>query len=206
MQYWLMKSEPDEFSFQDLYRRPGRREPWDGVRTMSCWPLCPAPIAYRCGFWGSGNWGQCSNGGVKSRSKPPPRRVPLRATGGRSRALLISSGNANALTGTRGVADARRIALSVAAATGIRESGWDWDSYEPLVGLALEYGMPVGAGNAPREQVNQVAMGGLKTIPAHRQDALGISSPLPAPGLAALSETSPAVRGDARWVLAQALD
>ncbi|MEM1434927.1 MAG: EVE domain-containing protein [Pseudomonadota bacterium] len=32
MQYWLMKSEPDEFSFQDLYRRPGRREPWDGVR------------------------------------------------------------------------------------------------------------------------------------------------------------------------------
>lgn len=32
MQYWLMKSEPDEFSFQDLYKRPGRREPWDGVR------------------------------------------------------------------------------------------------------------------------------------------------------------------------------
>jgi uncharacterized iron-regulated protein len=78
---------------------------------------------------------------------------------------------------------------NVAAATGIRESGWDWDSYEPLVGLALEYGMPVGAGNAPREQVNQVAMGGLETIPAHRLDALGISSPLPAPGLAALSET-----------------
>ncbi|MHC4809239.1 MAG: bifunctional glutamate N-acetyltransferase/amino-acid acetyltransferase ArgJ [Planctomycetota bacterium] len=42
----------------------------------------------------------------------------LAATGGRSRALLISSGNANALTGTRGVADARRMALSVAAATG----------------------------------------------------------------------------------------
>ena len=32
MAYWLMKSEPDEFSFQDLYQRPGRKEPWDGVR------------------------------------------------------------------------------------------------------------------------------------------------------------------------------
>ena len=32
MAYWLMKSEPDEFSFQDLYRRPKRTEPWDGVR------------------------------------------------------------------------------------------------------------------------------------------------------------------------------
>ena len=42
----------------------------------------------------------------------------LAATGGRCRGLLVSSGNANALTGTRGVADARRMALAVAAATG----------------------------------------------------------------------------------------
>ncbi len=32
MQYWLMKSEPDVFSFEDLKNRPGQREPWDGVR------------------------------------------------------------------------------------------------------------------------------------------------------------------------------
>ncbi len=32
MAYWLMKSEPDEFSIDDLKSRPGRREPWDGVR------------------------------------------------------------------------------------------------------------------------------------------------------------------------------
>ncbi|MEM6710006.1 MAG: EVE domain-containing protein [Pseudomonadota bacterium] len=32
MAYWLMKSEPGEFSFQDLFKRPKRREPWDGVR------------------------------------------------------------------------------------------------------------------------------------------------------------------------------
>ena len=30
MRYWLMKSEPDEFSFEELHRR--RREPWTGVR------------------------------------------------------------------------------------------------------------------------------------------------------------------------------
>ncbi len=32
MQYWLMKSEPDVFSFDDLQQRPEQREPWDGVR------------------------------------------------------------------------------------------------------------------------------------------------------------------------------
>ncbi len=32
MNYWLMKSEPGEFSIDDLRRCPGRREPWDGVR------------------------------------------------------------------------------------------------------------------------------------------------------------------------------
>jgi glutamate N-acetyltransferase/amino-acid N-acetyltransferase len=42
----------------------------------------------------------------------------LAATGGRCRGLLISSGNANALTGTRGADDARRMVLSVATATG----------------------------------------------------------------------------------------
>ncbi|CAL1241158.1 EVE domain-containing protein [Candidatus Methylocalor cossyra] len=32
MRYWLMKSEPGEFSIDDLERRPNRTEPWDGVR------------------------------------------------------------------------------------------------------------------------------------------------------------------------------
>lgn len=30
--YWLMKSEPGEFSIRDLEQRPGQTEPWDGVR------------------------------------------------------------------------------------------------------------------------------------------------------------------------------
>ena len=32
MKHWLMKSEPEEFSIDDLRSRPRRREPWDGVR------------------------------------------------------------------------------------------------------------------------------------------------------------------------------
>lgn len=32
MNYWLMKSEPDAFGIDDLYRCPRRREHWDGVR------------------------------------------------------------------------------------------------------------------------------------------------------------------------------
>lgn len=30
--YWLLKTEPDVFSFEDLMRAPGRTTHWDGVR------------------------------------------------------------------------------------------------------------------------------------------------------------------------------
>lgn len=32
MNHWLLKSEPDTFSFEDLKNRPHRTEPWNGVR------------------------------------------------------------------------------------------------------------------------------------------------------------------------------
>jgi predicted RNA-binding protein with PUA-like domain len=32
MRYWLMKSEPDEFSIDDLAAAPNRTSPWSGVR------------------------------------------------------------------------------------------------------------------------------------------------------------------------------
>ena len=32
MRYWLMKSEPETFSLDDLKSRPGQKEPWDGIR------------------------------------------------------------------------------------------------------------------------------------------------------------------------------
>jgi predicted RNA-binding protein with PUA-like domain len=34
MAYWLMKSEPDTFSFEDLKSRGAKGEPWDGVRNF----------------------------------------------------------------------------------------------------------------------------------------------------------------------------
>ncbi len=32
MNHWLLKSEPDTFSVDDLKKRPGMTEPWNGVR------------------------------------------------------------------------------------------------------------------------------------------------------------------------------
>ncbi len=32
MRYWLLKTEPDVFSFDDLKKRPKKTEPWNGVR------------------------------------------------------------------------------------------------------------------------------------------------------------------------------
>jgi len=32
MNYWLIKSEPEEFSIDDLKNAPGKKEHWDGVR------------------------------------------------------------------------------------------------------------------------------------------------------------------------------
>lgn len=32
MNYWLLKSEPDAFSIDDLYNMPGKKDHWDGIR------------------------------------------------------------------------------------------------------------------------------------------------------------------------------
>ena len=32
MKYWLLKSEPDVFSLEDLKNCPNKTEPWDGIR------------------------------------------------------------------------------------------------------------------------------------------------------------------------------
>jgi predicted RNA-binding protein with PUA-like domain len=34
-QYWLVKSEPETFSFDDLLAAPGRTTHWDGVRNFA---------------------------------------------------------------------------------------------------------------------------------------------------------------------------
>ncbi len=78
---------------------------------------------------------------------------------------------------------------TLADATGIRDSGWNWDSYEPLVGLALSEGMPIRAGNAPLADVNRVAREGAGTLPESRLADLGLAAPLPPSAHAALTET-----------------
>jgi predicted RNA-binding protein with PUA-like domain len=45
MRHWLMKSEPDVFSFQDLQRAPRRRTLWDGVRNYQARNLLRDEIA-----------------------------------------------------------------------------------------------------------------------------------------------------------------
>ncbi|HZS62795.1 MAG TPA: EVE domain-containing protein, partial [Gemmatimonadaceae bacterium] len=34
MKYWLLKSEPSTFSFDDLWKSPKRTTRWDGVRNF----------------------------------------------------------------------------------------------------------------------------------------------------------------------------
>ncbi|RZA13912.1 MAG: EVE domain-containing protein, partial [Proteobacteria bacterium] len=33
--YWLMKTEPETFSFEDLLKRPKQTESWEGVRNYT---------------------------------------------------------------------------------------------------------------------------------------------------------------------------
>lgn len=78
---------------------------------------------------------------------------------------------------------------TIAEATGIEDSGWNWDSYAPLVGLALDVGMPIRAGNAPRADVNRVAREGSGALPQKRLADLGLSTPLPPTAHVALTDT-----------------
>jgi uncharacterized iron-regulated protein len=78
------------------------------------------------------------------------------------------------------IASDRVTADDVADATGIRDSGWDWDGYRPLVQLGLEGHSPILAGNAPRAEVRQVAFSGLEAVPGDRIAELGLATPLSA--------------------------
>ena len=45
--YWLMKTEPSVFSFNDLTKAPGRKTPWEGVRNYQARNLMRDQI--KCG-------------------------------------------------------------------------------------------------------------------------------------------------------------
>ena len=41
MRYWLMKSEPDEVSFDDVLAASGQTVAWFGVRNYQAQDMCP---------------------------------------------------------------------------------------------------------------------------------------------------------------------
>ncbi len=52
--YYLLKSEPDEFSISDLASRPGQTEPWDGVRSYQARNIMQGMcVADQCLFYHS---------------------------------------------------------------------------------------------------------------------------------------------------------
>jgi uncharacterized iron-regulated protein len=62
----------------------------------------------------------------------------------------------------------------VAQAAGPR-SGWDWAQYRPLVALALQYDLPLVAGNLPRAQAMRLAREGYDAVlGAERTRELGL--------------------------------
>jgi len=88
----------------------------------------------------------------------------------------------------RVVSDPRATSDDVATATDIEDSGWDWQAYEPLIQLGLAAKLPILAGNAPRQEVRQIAQIGLDAIPEDERASLGLSAPLPHSARAALTE------------------
>lgn len=60
--------------------------------------------------------------------------------------------------------------------------GWNWDFYRPYIALALQYRLPLLAGNLSRADAEKVVKGGYAAVfdPA-RQAALGLTAPEPLP-------------------------
>ncbi len=69
---------------------------------------------------------------------------------------------------------------------GFDDRAWGWPAHEPLFGPILANGLPVLGGNAPADQVRQVARGGADAWPAEAR-ALLDAAPLPASAQAALA-------------------
>lgn len=66
----------------------------------------------------------------------------------------------------------------VAQAAGAR-SGWDWAHYRPIIELALQYDLPLVAGNLPRAQAMRLAREGYDAVlSAERTRALGLHRPV----------------------------
>lgn len=70
-------------------------------------------------------------------------------------------------------------------AAGFDAKAWDWPIHEPLFGPILAQGLPVSGGNAPADEVRNVARGNEAALPAPAKDLLD-AAPLSADARSAL--------------------
>jgi len=81
MRYWLMKSEPDDVSFDDVLAAPRQTVAWYGVRNYQAENMCPYKNGQRKLPFSKGSLleGRCPFfDGVKMDRKSafPPRQLP----------------------------------------------------------------------------------------------------------------------------------
>lgn len=64
----------------------------------------------------------------------------------------------------------------IADAVSFDRNGWNWAYYEPLVAVALRYGLPLRASNLSRKAASQIARQGLDSVDPARIAALRIEA------------------------------
>lgn len=69
--------------------------------------------------------------------------------------------------------------VRVARITELGQRGWDWSLYGELIGLVIEAGLPLLAGNVPTATMRAVFGDGLDAIPRGERRALGLDAPFP---------------------------
>lgn len=87
--------------------------------------------------------------------------------------------------------DAARAAAADAgaiAAAGKFAKGWDWDLYQPLVALAVEYRLPILAANLSRARTRGLGSEGLAALGEGEAQRLGLLPEWPAPRRAVMRQ------------------
>lgn len=66
--------------------------------------------------------------------------------------------------------------IKLAAYKALMNQGWDWPSYQPLLSLAVEHGLPVLAANISRATLREVMRGGQDALGTGEAQRLGLAS------------------------------
>jgi uncharacterized iron-regulated protein len=64
----------------------------------------------------------------------------------------------------------------IARAASFDRRGWDWTFYEPLVAIAMRYGLPLRAANLSRKVAGQIARNGMSALESARIAALRLET------------------------------